>query len=75
MAAAGLPVESLEDSLPAMAPTQPLAEDAMWLNTTMLVNEEYWQSDRGTIEAFENSEQDHVKFSYACHFPDTIRKR
>jgi hypothetical protein len=63
-AAGGLSVGSLEDSLPDIAPTDQLAEDAMWLNNTMLVNEEYWQADRGTIEAFERSEEDHVKFSY-----------
>jgi hypothetical protein len=63
LAAGGLPVPSLQHSLPGTTPQEELAEDAMWLNKTMLVNEDYWQADRGTIEAFERSEEGHVKFS------------
>lgn len=54
---------SLQQSLPLTAPGQELEEDAEWLNTTMLVNEAYWKSDRGTIEQFETIEKDHVTFS------------
>ena len=63
LAAGGLPVPSLQDSLPVNAPKEELAEDAIWLNETMLGNEAYWLADRGTIEAFEKVEEDHVKFS------------
>ena len=64
MAAGGQPVPSLIDSLPTTPPAGELAEDAEWLNETMLVNEAYWTSDRGTIEAFETSEDRHVRFSW-----------
>ncbi|EXJ65266.1 hypothetical protein A1O7_01607 [Cladophialophora yegresii CBS 114405] len=63
MAANGLAVPSLEDSLPTAPPTEELAEHAMWLNTTMQVNEAYWKADRGTIDEFEHSEVYHVRFS------------
>ncbi|OCT54426.1 ferric-chelate reductase [Cladophialophora carrionii] len=63
MAANGLPVPSLEDSLPTVPPTEELAEHAMWLNKTMQVNEAYWKADRGTIDEFEHSEVYHVRFS------------
>lgn len=63
MAAGGAAVPSLQDSLPRTAPTEELASDAVWLNKTMLVNEAYWSSDRGTISAFQDSEYWHVRFS------------
>ncbi|RMZ86687.1 hypothetical protein DV736_g6087, partial [Chaetothyriales sp. CBS 134916] len=63
LAAGGLPVSYLQDSLPHIAPAEQLSQDAMWLNKTMLVNEGYWRADRGTIEAFEKSEGWHVRFS------------
>ncbi|KAJ9606502.1 hypothetical protein H2200_009463 [Cladophialophora chaetospira] len=63
MAAGGLPVPSLEESLPQVAPTEELASDAIWLNETMRVNEASWSSDRGTIDEFEHSEVWHVRFS------------
>ena len=63
LAAGGVAVPSLANSLPTTAPTEELAEDAMWLNKTMLVNEVYWMADRGTIDEFETSEEYHVRFS------------
>jgi hypothetical protein len=63
LAAGGLHVPSLVDLLPSVPPTGELAEDAVWLNETMLVNEAYWQADRGTIDAFETSEENHVRLS------------
>jgi hypothetical protein len=62
-AAHGLQVPSLVDSLPSHPPTAELDADAMWLNETMLVNEEAWIIDRRTIDAFETSEEYHVRFS------------
>lgn len=63
LAANGLPVDSLEMSLPTIPPTEQLSEDEMWLNKTMLVNEDIWQIDRKTIEGFERSEGWHVRSS------------
>ncbi len=64
MAAGGESVASMENSLPSTTPMEELASDAMWLNKTMLVNEAYWNSDRGTISAFQDSEFWHVRFSW-----------
>lgn len=60
---AGSTGPSLEQSLPVTAPTKELAMDAEWLNTTMLVNANYWRSDRGTIDVFAEVEKDHVSWS------------
>jgi len=68
IAAGGVTVPTLHDALPGTPPTEELAADAMWLNKTMLVNEDYWKADRGTIEEFEISEEDHVKFSSVTLF-------
>jgi hypothetical protein len=62
-AASGLAVPTLEEAQPATAPTEQLAEDAEWLNTTMLANEEKWTTDRNTISNFEKTEEDHSTYS------------
>lgn len=62
-AAEGMPVPSLQEALPAVTPTTFVAEDAEWLNDTMLANEEAWITDRRTIEEFETTEDDHAVFS------------
>ena len=74
LAAGGLQVASLEDLLPDVAPKEELAEDAMWLNKTLLVNNDYWHADRGTIEAFEKSEEGHVRFSYVLHLQLSVNE-
>ena len=65
-AAGGLAVPTLKESQPPNPPTEEVADDAEWLNSTMLANEASWTSDRGTIMEFEKSEQDHVMFSYVA---------
>lgn len=62
-AAGGLAVPTLEEAQPASAPTEELTEDAEWLNTTMLANEEKWTVDRHTISTFEKAEEAHSTYS------------
>lgn len=62
-AAGGLEVAALDAALPNTAPTKELAEDAEWLNSTMLVNAAKWQADRNTIQEFEQVEGYHSLFS------------
>jgi hypothetical protein len=62
-AAGGLEVPSLQAAQPSTVPTEQLAEDAEWLNRTMLANEEKWSADRNTIATFEQAEYAHSTYS------------
>lgn len=62
-ALAGASQPTLQDSLPATAPTVELAADAMWLNDTSLVNHELYYSTHGTLGEFARSEYFHTRYS------------
>lgn len=62
-AVAGASKPSFHDSLPATAPTVELPHDAMWLNTTSLVNTHLYHSTHGTLEEFARSEYLHTRYS------------
>ncbi|CAK7217487.1 hypothetical protein SCUCBS95973_003170 [Sporothrix curviconia] len=54
---------SFQDSLPTMAPMVELAEDALWLNDTSLVNADLYYSTYGTEGNFAESEYYHTKYA------------
>ena len=62
-AAGGNTVPTLEEALPSQAPTEQLDEEAKWLNTTMLANDDKWTIDRKTIANFETAEYYHATYS------------
>ncbi|KAI1126959.1 ferric reductase like transmembrane component [Nemania abortiva] len=62
-AVAGAAKPTLQESLPATAPTVELASDAVWLNSTSLVNSELYYSTYGTYAEFGRSEYLHTKYS------------
>lgn len=62
-AAGGLAVPNLRDALPQQAPGIELANDATWLNTTSLVNNDLWTRNYGTLSKFEYSEDMHTRYS------------
>lgn len=62
-AVAGASEPTFQDSLPASAPTEELAADAMWLNVTSLVNHELYYSTHGTLGEFARSEYFHTRYS------------
>ncbi|KAF2968121.1 hypothetical protein GQX73_g5436 [Xylaria multiplex] len=56
---------TFQESLPNMAPTVELASDALWLNSTSLVNGELYYNTYGTYAEFERSEVFHTTYSVA----------
>ena len=60
---AGTTGPTLRQSLPSTAPGTEMDSDAMWLNSTSLVNSDYYSSDRGTIQLFAEMEKDHAAWS------------
>ncbi|KAK8013881.1 hypothetical protein PG990_007177 [Apiospora arundinis] len=62
-AVAGASELTLQHSLPSAAPTVELTEDAMWLNTTSLVNSHHYYSIHGTLGEFAREEYLHTKYS------------
>lgn len=67
-AVAGASTPTFQDSLPATAPTVEVAEDAMWLNVTSLVNSDTYYATHGTLGEFARSEYIHTRYSYVHHF-------
>ncbi|KAK2609498.1 hypothetical protein N8I77_002995 [Diaporthe amygdali] len=67
-AVAGASEPTFQDSLPASAPTEELAADAMWLNVTSLVNRELYYSTHGTLGEFARSEYFHTRYSVILYF-------
>lgn len=66
-AVAGASNPTFEESLPTTAPTVELAEDAIWLNVTSLVNGNTYYATYGTEKEFARSEYIHTRYSYdAC---------
>lgn len=63
MAANGLPVSSLQASLPSTGPGLELDADAMWLNTTSLVNEHAYLANYVTMKEFVSSEHRHTRYA------------
>ncbi|KFX94318.1 hypothetical protein O988_06381 [Pseudogymnoascus sp. VKM F-3808] len=62
-AVAGASEPTFQDSLPATAPTLQLSEDAMWLNSTSLVNKNTYDSIHGTLKEFTRQEYMHTRYS------------
>ncbi|KAI1848734.1 hypothetical protein JX265_005640 [Neoarthrinium moseri] len=62
-AVAGASTPTFEQSLPATPPTIELAEDAMWLNETSLVNSNVYYSTHGTYGEFARQEYLHTRYS------------
>ncbi|KAH8595872.1 ferric reductase like transmembrane component-domain-containing protein [Bisporella sp. PMI_857] len=62
-AVAGASEPTFQDSLPAVAPTEELAEDATWLNVTSLVNSDTYYAIHGTLGEFARSEYIHTRYS------------
>ncbi|KAI3336048.1 ferric reductase like transmembrane component-domain-containing protein [Ustulina deusta] len=56
---------TFQESLPLVAPTAELARDAVWLNSTSLVNSELYYETYGTYAEFGRSEYLHTKYSVA----------
>ncbi|OBT83462.1 hypothetical protein VE02_07415 [Pseudogymnoascus sp. 03VT05] len=67
-AVAGASEPTFQDSLPAKAPTVELPEDAMWLNTTSLVNKNTYSSIHGTLKEFTRQEYMHTRYSVILLF-------
>jgi len=63
LAADELTVPSYQSSIPSDAPTNELEPDAMWLNTTALVNNKTYWSNHQTLYEFEYQEDTHVLLS------------
>ncbi|KAI1146633.1 ferric reductase like transmembrane component [Nemania diffusa] len=64
-ALAGAIKPTLQESLPMTAPTVEVASDAVWLNSTSLVNSELYYATYGTYAEFGRSEYLHTKYSVA----------
>lgn len=62
-ALSGAAKPTLEESLPVTIPTVELASDAVWLNSTSLVNGELYYETYGTYTEFGRSEYLHTKYS------------
>lgn len=62
-ALAGSAEPTFQESLPVTAPTVELASDAVWLNSTSLVNSELYYETYGTYAEFGRSEYLHTKYS------------
>ncbi|KAI4724312.1 hypothetical protein E4T49_07962 [Aureobasidium sp. EXF-10728] len=63
LAANGLPVSTLQNSLPWTAPTTELDTEATWLNTTSLVNEDTYLANYVTMREFVSSEHRHTRYA------------
>jgi hypothetical protein len=68
-AVAGAPKPTFQESLPAVPPTVELPADAVWLNTTSLVNKDLYYSTHGTLAEFGRSEYLHTRYSYVSVSP------
>ncbi|KAI0805601.1 ferric reductase like transmembrane component [Xylaria sp. FL0064] len=64
-ALAGATTPTFQESLPTIVPTVELASDAVWLNTTSLVNSELYYDTYGTYAEFGRSEYLHTKYAVA----------
>ncbi|KAI1422444.1 ferric reductase like transmembrane component [Xylaria sp. FL1777] len=64
-AVAGAAEPTFQNSLPMKAPETELAGDAVWLNSTSLVNSELYHSTYGTYAEFSRSEVFHTTYSVA----------
>ncbi|KAI0444143.1 ferric reductase like transmembrane component [Xylaria telfairii] len=64
-ALSGAAKPTLQESLPTTAPTVELASDAVWLNSTSLVNSELYYDTYGTYAEFGRSEYLHTRYSVA----------
>ncbi|KAI0977137.1 ferric reductase like transmembrane component-domain-containing protein [Xylaria arbuscula] len=62
-AVAGASEPTFLGSLPQTPPTTELAQKAMWLNTTSLVNYDLYYATLGTFEEFSRSEILHTRYS------------
>lgn len=62
-AVAGAAEPTFQKCLPAKVPTVEVAGDAVWLNSTSLVNSELYYSTYGTYAEFERSEVFHTTYS------------
>lgn len=62
-AVGGASQPAFQESLPTTAPTEELAEDAMWLNDTSLVNQDLYSSTHGTYGEFARAEYYHSRYS------------
>jgi len=60
----GLQVSSLEDNLPASAPTTELAYNAVSLSNTSLVNDQYYEDSRRTIQSYVSAESAHALYGF-----------
>ena len=63
LAANGLLVPTLQASLPSTTPTARLEAEAVWLNTTSLVNEHAYLSNYVTMKEFVSSEHRHTRYA------------
>jgi hypothetical protein len=63
-AVAGASKPTFQESLPDKPPTVELAEYAMWLNVTSLVNSNTCYATHGTLKEFARSEYIHTRYSY-----------
>lgn len=63
LAVAGAATPTFQESLPETPPTVELAEDAMWLNVTSLVNRAVYNRTLGTYGEFGREEYLHTKYS------------
>lgn len=63
LAANGLPVSSLQTSLPLVTPGVELGADATWLNSTSLVNEHAYLANYVTMKEFVSSEHRHTRYA------------
>ncbi|KAI1319637.1 ferric reductase like transmembrane component [Xylariaceae sp. FL0255] len=65
LAIAGASTPTFEESIPATAPTVELAADAVWLNSTSLVNDSNYYMIYGSLKVFRYSEYMHTKYAVA----------
>lgn len=61
-AVGGAEEPTMEASLPPSPPTEEVAADAKWLNTTSLVNQDLYYSTHGTYFEFARSEYFHTRY-------------
>lgn len=60
----GINVGSLEANLPSAAPTVQLAYDATSLQQTSLVDNQYYEDSRATIQGYAKQESAHALYGY-----------
>lgn len=63
LAANGMEVPSFKSMVPAVAPTVEVDADALWLNSTSLVNGDAYFTNHQTMSEFEFQEDMHVRLS------------